>query len=146
MPGRHFLHVPGPTNVPDRILNAMRVPMEDHRSSVFPKLALPLFEDSKKLFKTKSGQVFIFPATGTGAWEAVMTNTLCSGDRVLASRYGQFSHLWIDLCQRHGLDVQISRRNGAPARRPSIFTTRSPPIPATRSAPSWSCRTKPRPV
>lgn len=107
MPGRHFLHVPGPTNVPDRILNAMHVTMEDHRSSVFPKLALPLFEDAKKLFKTKTGQVFIFPATGTGAWEAVMTNTLCTGDRVLASRYGQFSHLWIDLCQRHGLDMQV---------------------------------------
>ena len=107
MPGRHFLHVPGPTNVPDRILSAMHVPMEDHRSSVFPKLALPLLNDSKKLFKTTSGQVFIFPATGTGSWEAVLTNTLCTGDKVLASRYGQFSHLWIDLAQRHGLEVEV---------------------------------------
>jgi alanine-glyoxylate transaminase/serine-glyoxylate transaminase/serine-pyruvate transaminase len=107
MPGRHFLHVPGPTNTPDRILNAMHRPMEDHRSSIFPQLALPLFEDLKKIFKTKTGQAFIFPATGTGSWEAVLTNTLCSGDRVLASRYGQFSHLWIDLARRHGLEVQV---------------------------------------
>jgi alanine-glyoxylate transaminase/serine-glyoxylate transaminase/serine-pyruvate transaminase len=107
MPGRHFLHVPGPTNVPDRILNAMRVAMEDHRSSVFPQLALPLFEGLKKLFQTTSGTPFIFPATGTGAWEAVLVNTLSAGDTVLSSRYGQFSHLWIDLAQRHGLDVIV---------------------------------------
>ncbi len=107
MPGRHFLHVPGPTNVPDRILTAMHRPMEDHRSPVFPQLVLPLFEDLKKLFKTTTGQAFIFPATGTGSWEAVLTNTLSAGDTVLASRYGQFSHLWIDLATRHGLNVVV---------------------------------------
>jgi alanine-glyoxylate transaminase/serine-glyoxylate transaminase/serine-pyruvate transaminase len=109
MPGRHFLHVPGPTNIPDRILNAMRVAMEDHRSSVFPELSLPLFDGLKKLFKTTSGTPFIFPATGTGAWEAVLVNTLSAGDRVLSSRFGQFSHLWIDLAQRHGLDVVVQQ-------------------------------------
>jgi alanine-glyoxylate transaminase/serine-glyoxylate transaminase/serine-pyruvate transaminase len=107
MPGRHFLHVPGPTNVPDRILNAMHRPMEDHRSPVFPQLVLPLFDGLKKLFKTTTGQAFIFPATGTGSWEAVLTNTLSLGDTVLASRYGQFSHLWIDLATRHGLNVVV---------------------------------------
>jgi alanine-glyoxylate transaminase/serine-glyoxylate transaminase/serine-pyruvate transaminase len=107
MPGRHFLNVPGPTNTPDRILSAMHRPMEDHRSPAFPKLALPLFEGLKKLFKTTSGQAFIFPATGTGSWEAVLTNTLSAGDRVLASRFGQFSHLWIDLARRHGLEVDV---------------------------------------
>jgi alanine-glyoxylate transaminase/serine-glyoxylate transaminase/serine-pyruvate transaminase len=107
MPGRHFLNVPGPTNVPDRVLAAMHRPMEDHRSPVFPELALPLFESLKKLFKTTTGQAFIFPATGTGSWEAVLTNTLSTGDRVLASRYGQFSHLWIDLARRHGLEVEV---------------------------------------
>lgn len=107
MPGRHFLHVPGPTNIPDRILNAMRVPMEDHRSSAFPKLVLPLFEGLRTLFRTEKGTPFIFPATGTGAWEAMLVNTLSSGDRVLSPRFGQFSHLWIDLAQRHGLDVVI---------------------------------------
>ena len=109
MSGRHFLHVPGPTNVPDRILNAMRVAMEDHRSSVFPHLTLPLFEGLKKLFKTASGTPLIFQATGTGAWEAVLVNTLSAGDRVLSARFGQFSHLWIDLARRHGLDVVVQQ-------------------------------------
>jgi alanine-glyoxylate transaminase/serine-glyoxylate transaminase/serine-pyruvate transaminase len=107
MPGRHFLHVPGPTNIPDRILNAMHVPMEDHRSSAFPSLAKPLFDGLRKLFRTTGGTPFIFPATGTGAWEAVLVNTLSSGDRVLAPRFGQFSHLWIDLARRHGLEVVV---------------------------------------
>ena len=109
MPGRHFLHVPGPTNIPDRILNAMRVAMEDHRSPAFPELTLPLFDGLKKLFKTTTGTAFIFPATGTGAWEAVLVNTLSAGDRVLSSRFGQFSHLWIDLAQRHGLEVVVQQ-------------------------------------
>ena len=109
MPGRHFLHIPGPTNVPDRILNAMRVAMEDHRSSAFPDLALPLFAGLRKLFKTATGTPFIFPATGTGAWEAVLVNTLSAGDRVLSSRFGQFSHLWIDLARRHGLDAVVQQ-------------------------------------
>jgi alanine-glyoxylate transaminase / serine-glyoxylate transaminase / serine-pyruvate transaminase len=107
MPGRHFLFVPGPTNVPDRITRAMVIAMEDHRSSKFPELTLPLFQDLKKVFKTADGQVFIFPSSGTGAWEASLCNTLSPGDKVLASRFGQFSHLWIDLAQRVGLDVQI---------------------------------------
>ena len=107
MTGRHFLHVPGPTNVPDRILRAMHVPSEDHRSPGFPQLVLPLFEGLKRVFKTTTGQPFIFPSSGTGAWEAVLTNTLCTGDRVLSPRFGQFSHLWIELAQRHGLDVMV---------------------------------------
>jgi alanine-glyoxylate transaminase/serine-glyoxylate transaminase/serine-pyruvate transaminase len=106
-PGRNFLFVPGPTNVPDRVLRAMQVAMEDHRSSDFPKLTLPLFEDLKKVFKTKDGQAFIFPSSGTGAWEAALTNTRAPGDKLLASRFGQFSHLWIDLARRHGLEVIV---------------------------------------
>jgi alanine-glyoxylate transaminase/serine-glyoxylate transaminase/serine-pyruvate transaminase len=106
-PGRNFLFVPGPTNVPDRILRAMHVAMEDHRSSDFPKLTLPLFERLKKIFKTKDGQVFIFPSSGTGAWGASLTNTCAPGDKLLASRYGQFSHLWIELARRHGLQVIV---------------------------------------
>ncbi|WP_036260471.1 aminotransferase class V-fold PLP-dependent enzyme [Methylocapsa aurea] len=107
MAGRHFLFVPGPTNVPDRVLRAMLVAMEDHRSSKFPELTLPLFQDLKKVFKSTDGQVFIFPSSGTGAWEAGFSNTLSPGDKVLASRFGQFSHLWIDMAQRLGLDVQV---------------------------------------
>jgi alanine-glyoxylate transaminase / serine-glyoxylate transaminase / serine-pyruvate transaminase len=106
-PGRNFLFVPGPSNVPDRILRAMHVPMEDHRSPDFPKLTLPLFEELKKVFKTKDGQAFIFPSSGTGAWEAALTNTRKTGDKMLASRFGQFSHLWIDLAKRHGLEVIV---------------------------------------
>ena len=106
-PGRNFLFVPGPTNVPERILRAMHVPMEDHRSPDFPKLTLPLFDDMKKVFQTKEGQVFIFPSSGTGAWEATLTNTRSPGDKLLASRFGQFSHLWIDLARRHGLEVIV---------------------------------------
>src|SRR6478672_11488650 len=107
MAGRNFLFVPGPTNVPDRVLRAMVVAMEDHRSSKFPELTRTLFPDLKKLFKAKDGQVFIFPSTGTGAWEAALVNTLSPGDKVLAPRFGQFSHLWIDLAQRVGLDVVV---------------------------------------
>ncbi len=107
MSGRNFLFVPGPTNVPDRVLRAMHRPMEDHRSSDCPSLALPLFENLKKIFKTSSGQAFIFPASGTGAWEASLSNTLSPGDRVLAARFGMFSHLWIDMAQRLGLQVDV---------------------------------------
>ena len=120
MAGRNFLFVPGPTNVPDRVLRAMHRPMEDHRSSDFPSLALPLFEDLKKIFKTGSGQPFIFPASGTGAWEASLSNTLSPGDRVLAARFGMFSHLWIDMAQRLGLDVEVIDAEwgeGAPVER-----------------------------
>jgi alanine-glyoxylate transaminase/serine-glyoxylate transaminase/serine-pyruvate transaminase len=107
MPGRNFLFVPGPTNVPDRILRAMHVAMEDHRSSSFPTLTKPLFNDLKKIFKTESGQCFIFTGSGTGGWEAALTNTLSPGDKVLSARFGQFSHLWTDMAQRLGLDVQV---------------------------------------
>ncbi len=105
--GRNFLFVPGPTNVPDRVLRAMVIAMEDHRSSSFPQLSTGLLRDLKKVFKTTSGQVFIFPSSGTGGWEAALTNTLSPGDKVLASRFGQFSLLWIDMAQRLGYDVEI---------------------------------------
>ena len=120
MPGRNFLFVPGPTNTPDRILRAMHIAMEDHRSSAFPGLATPLFRDLKKVFKTETGQAFIFPASGTGAWEASLCNTLSPGDRVIAARFGQFSHLWIDMAQRLGLQVDILDTEwgeGAPVER-----------------------------
>ncbi len=107
MAGRNFLLVPGPTNTPDRILRAMHRAMEDHRSSDFPSLAAPVLEDLKKIFKTTTGQAFIFPASGTGAWEASLSNTLSPGDTVLASRFGMFSHLWIDMAQRLGLQVEV---------------------------------------
>ena len=106
-PGRNFLFVPGPTNVPDRILRAMHIAMEDHRSSDFPKLTLPLYEDLKRIFKTRDGEVVIFPSSGTGAWESALTNTRSPGDKMIAARFGQFSHLWIELARRHGLEVIV---------------------------------------
>ena len=105
--GRNFLFVPGPTNLPDRVLRAMNVAMEDHRSSRFPDLTKSLFEDLKKVFKTETGQIFIFPSSGTGAWEAAITNTLSPGDKVLTFRFGQFSHLWAEMMLRLGLDPDI---------------------------------------
>src|SRR5918911_1376259 len=82
MAGRNFLFVPGPSNVPDRVLRSMMVAMEDHRSSKFPELTRSLFPDLKRLFQCTEGEVFIFPATGTGGWEAALTNTLAPGDRL----------------------------------------------------------------
>ena len=87
MPGRNHLFVPGPTNTPDRILRAMHVAMEDHRSSSFPELPLGLFAELRKIFKTRDGQPFIFPASGTGGWEAALSNTLSPGDKVLSFRF-----------------------------------------------------------
>jgi alanine-glyoxylate transaminase/serine-glyoxylate transaminase/serine-pyruvate transaminase len=106
-PGRNFLFVPGPTNVPDRILRAMHVAMEDHRSSDFPKLTKPLYDGLKQVFKTEGGDVVILPSSGTGAWECALTNTRSPGDKMLAARFGQFSHLWIELARRHGLEVIV---------------------------------------
>jgi alanine-glyoxylate transaminase/serine-glyoxylate transaminase/serine-pyruvate transaminase len=107
MAGRNFLFVPGPTNVPDRVQRAMVVAMEDHRSSKFPELTRSVLESLKKVFKTTTGTPIIFPSSGTGCWEAALTNCLNPGDKVLAARFGQFSHLWIDMCQRLGFDVEI---------------------------------------
>jgi alanine-glyoxylate transaminase/serine-glyoxylate transaminase/serine-pyruvate transaminase len=107
MPGQTPIFIPGPTNVPHRIRQAIDIPMEDQRAPDLPAFTLPLFRDLKKVFKSEAGQVFIFPSSGTGGWEAAMTNVLSPGDRVLAARFGQFSHLWIDLCQRLGLDVDV---------------------------------------
>jgi alanine-glyoxylate transaminase/serine-glyoxylate transaminase/serine-pyruvate transaminase len=106
MPGRNFLFIPGPTNVPQRVRNAMALEQEDMRAVDFPKFTLPLFADLKKIFKTEKGRVFVFPSSGTGGWEAAISNTLSPGDKVLMSHFGHFSWLWVDMCQRHGLDVQ----------------------------------------
>ncbi len=105
MPGRNFLYIPGPTNVPRVIQNAMNIEQEDMRALDLPEFTKPLYEDMKKIFMTETGRVFIFPSSGTGGWESAITNTLSPGDKVLASRFGHFSHLFIDCAQRHGLEV-----------------------------------------
>jgi alanine-glyoxylate transaminase/serine-glyoxylate transaminase/serine-pyruvate transaminase len=105
MPGFKGLFVPGPTNMPFRIRQAMDVALEDHRAPDFPQFMLPLFADLKKIFQTRTGQVFIFNGSGTGGWESAIANTLSPGDKVLTAVFGQFSHLWAELCRRFGLDV-----------------------------------------
>ena len=146
-PGRNFLFVPGPTNTPDRVLRAMHRAMEDHRSSDFPSLAAPVLENLKKIFQTTSGQAFIFPASGTGAWEASLTNTLSPGDKILAARFGMFSHLWIDMAQRLGLQVQVLDAEWGRGRADRSATRRrSPPTRATRSRPCSSPTTRPPPA
>jgi alanine-glyoxylate transaminase/serine-glyoxylate transaminase/serine-pyruvate transaminase len=103
--GRHFLQTPGPTNLPDRVLRAMDNNAINHRGPEFGRLGLTVIGKMRQVFGT-DGIVGIFPASGTGAWEAAMVNTLTSGDRILLSRTGQFSHLWEELARRHGLEVQ----------------------------------------
>jgi alanine-glyoxylate transaminase / serine-glyoxylate transaminase / serine-pyruvate transaminase len=107
MAGFHGLFIPGPTNMPFGVRQAMDLPLEDQRSPDFPAFTLPLFRDLNKVFKTEKGQVFVFPSSGTGGWEAAITNTLSPGDKVLIAVFGQFSHLWADLCRRHGLIVDV---------------------------------------
>ncbi len=101
------LFIPGPTNIPEAVRSAMDIRMEDMRSPEFPKFTLSIFEDLKKVFKMKDGRVFIYPSSGTGAWEAAISNTLNRGDKVLMSRFGQFSLLWVDMAERLGLKVVL---------------------------------------
>ena len=105
--GQNPVFIPGPTNIPDALRAAMNVQTVDHRAPDFKDVLLPIFEDLKKVFKTSQGTVVTFPASGTGGWEAAVTNTLSPGDTVLVGRYGMFSHRWIDLCERHKLNVQV---------------------------------------
>ncbi|MCX8572603.1 aminotransferase class V-fold PLP-dependent enzyme [Aminobacter sp. MET-1] len=107
MAGFTQLFVPGPTNVPEVVRQAMNMPMEDMRAPDYPTFTRGLFTDLMKVFRNETGRAFIFPSSGTGAWESAITNTLSPGDRVLMSRFGQFSHLWVDMAERFGLDVDV---------------------------------------
>jgi alanine-glyoxylate transaminase/serine-glyoxylate transaminase/serine-pyruvate transaminase len=104
--GRHFLQIPGPTNVPDRILRAMDRPTIDHRGPDFAALTKEILAGLREVFRTK-GDVVIYPASGTGAWEAALVNTLSPGDRVLMVETGHFASLWRRLAERLGLEVEF---------------------------------------
>jgi alanine-glyoxylate transaminase/serine-glyoxylate transaminase/serine-pyruvate transaminase len=104
--GRHFLQIPGPTNVPDRILRAMDNPTMDHRGPRFAALAREVLEGLKGIFQTE-GPVVIYPASGTGAWEAALVNTLSPGDRLLMFETGHFATLWRQLAERLGLEAEF---------------------------------------
>ena len=115
--GRHFLQIPGPTNVPDRVLRAIDNPVMDHRSLDFGKLGAKVLEKLPKVFKTEL-PVVIYPASGTGAWEAALVNTLSPGDTVLMTRTGQFAELWHQMAERLQLVcefVDTDWRRGADA-------------------------------
>lgn len=105
--GINHLFIPGPTNVPENVRQAMNVPMQDHRAHDFGADNVAIFRDLKKVFRTETGQVLLFPSSGTGAWEAAITNTLSIGDRVLMARHGAFSVLWAQMAERLGLKVDL---------------------------------------
>lgn len=104
--GRHFLQIPGPTNVPDRVLRAMDRPTIDHRGPEFARIAHDVLSGIKQIFKTDE-PVLIFPSSGTGAWEAALVNTLSPGDRVLMFESGHFATLWCEIARRFGLAVDF---------------------------------------
>src|SRR3954470_24799771 len=104
--GRHFLQIPGPSPVPERVLRAMDMPVIDHRSAEFGELGRTVLEGSEKIFQTK-GPVIIFPSSGTGAWEAAIVNTLSPGDKVLMVETGHFATLWRQMAVRWGIEVDF---------------------------------------
>jgi alanine-glyoxylate transaminase/serine-glyoxylate transaminase/serine-pyruvate transaminase len=116
--GRHFLQIPGPTNVPDRVLRAMDMPTIDHRGPEFAQLGLDVLEGCKAIFRTQK-PVVIFPSSGTGAWEAAIVNTLSGGDKVLMVETGHFAMLWKGLAEKFKLEVDLLagdwRRGAQPA-------------------------------
>jgi alanine-glyoxylate transaminase / serine-glyoxylate transaminase / serine-pyruvate transaminase len=104
--GRHFLQIPGPTNIPDRVLRAMDMPTLDHRGAEFAELGFAVFAGMQRIFRTKQ-PVIIFPSSGTGAWEAAIVNTLSPGDKVLLAETGQFAVLWKGIAQKFKLDLEF---------------------------------------
>ena len=105
--GRHFLQIPGPTNVPDRVLRAIDFPTIDHRGPEFGTLGKSVLAGMKRIFKSTQGEVVIYPASGTGAWEAALVNTLSPGDRVLMYETGHFATLWQKMAAKLGLEVEF---------------------------------------
>ena len=145
--GRHFLQIPGPTNVPDRVLRAIDHPTIDHRGPEFGALGRKVLPSIKTVFKTGQA-VVIYPASGTGAWEAALVNTLSPGDRVLMSETGHFASLW----QRAGRAARPSRSSSSPAtgatasiRPPIEARLRRGPAPRDQGGHAW-CTTRPRPA
>jgi len=104
--GRHFLQIPGPTNIPDRVLRAMDMPVLDHRGPEFAELGFAVFAGMQRIFRTKQ-PVIIFPSSGTGAWEAAIVNTLSPGDKVLLAETGQFAVLWRGIAEKFKLDLEF---------------------------------------
>src|SRR6202163_156087 len=109
--GRHFLQIPGPTNVPDRVLRAMDMPTLDHRGPEFAELGHAVLAASQRIFRTKQ-PVIVYPSSGTGAWEAAIVNTLSPGDKVLMRETGQFAVLWLGIAEKFKLHVDFLPGDG----------------------------------
>jgi alanine-glyoxylate transaminase/serine-glyoxylate transaminase/serine-pyruvate transaminase len=107
MSSQNPVFIPGPTNIPDSVRKACDMATIDHRSPAFARMFKPAVEGVRRVLKMTEGEIILIPSTGTGGWEAAISNTLSPGDTVLAARFGMFSHRWIDLCQRHRLDVEV---------------------------------------
>ena len=149
MSDQNPVFIPGPTNIPDALRKACDMQTLDHRSPKFQEIFTPAVEGVKKVLKTTEAEIILFPASGTGGWEAAISNTLSPGDTVLASRHGMFSHRWIDLCQRHHLDVQVIEESwgkGAPVAaiaNVSLSTSGSRKLTGTQPTNSLVQRTPP---
>ena len=122
-PGRHFLQIPGPTNVPDRVLRAIDRPTMDHRGPEFGVLGLRVLERLKLIFKTKA-HVFIYPASGTGAWVAALVNTLSPGDRVLMVETGHFAMLWKGIAEKLSLQPEFIASDWRRGASPELIEAR----------------------
>ena len=121
--GRHFLQIPGPTNVPERILRAIDRATIDHRGPEFQKLGQEVLAGLKHVFKT-AGSVVIYPASGTGAWEAALVNSLSPGDKVLMVETGHFAALWHGMARRLGLAPEFIKGDWRQGADPAVIETR----------------------
>ncbi|CAN7720031.1 aminotransferase class V-fold PLP-dependent enzyme (plasmid) [Aminobacter sp. NyZ550] len=120
MTSQNPIFIPGPTNIPEILRKAVDMPTVDHRGPLFARILRPALDGVKRVLKSEHAEIIVFPSTGTGGWEAAITNTLSPGDKLLATRNGVFSHRWIDMCRRHGLDVDVVDQkwgDGIPADR-----------------------------
>jgi alanine-glyoxylate transaminase/serine-glyoxylate transaminase/serine-pyruvate transaminase len=122
--GRHFLQIPGPTNVPDRVLRAIDAPTMDHRGPEFADLGKAVLAGMKRVFKSTQGAVVIYPASGTGAWEAALVNTLSPGDRVLMAETGHFATLWQKMAAKLGLQIEFLSTDWRHGADPEAITKR----------------------
>ena len=107
MSSQNPVFIPGPTNIPESVRKACDIATIDHRSPAFARMFKPAVKGVRRVLKMDQGEIILIPSTGTGGWEAAVSNTRSPGDTVLAARFGMFSHRWIDLCQRHRLDVEV---------------------------------------
>src|SRR2546430_15414807 len=115
--GRHFLQIPGPTNVPDRVLHAIAIATIDHRGPEFGELGKEIVAGMRRVFRTE-GTVVIYPSSSTGAWEAALVNTLSPGDRVLKLETGHFATLWRQLARKQGIAIGFVSRDWRPCVHP----------------------------